>query len=379
MPVDVDVAVVGAGLAGAASAWAASKRGLSVVLLEQFAIGHHRGSSHGSARIFRRAYADELYVRLTGESAELWRELELDTGASLVRTTGGVDHGANRDVEVIDEYLTTAGVPHEMLDPLEAGRQWPGMRFSGPVLFHPGAGVLDAAGTVVACVEASRRRGALVRQETTVTDILLETDRAIVVAGEQAWSARRAVIAAGAWVADLLQSRVPFPPVAVTQQPVFHFPCGDPSVDWPVFVHQDERFTYGLPGGRDGGEHNAQKVAEHDLGQVTTASGRDGVVDVLARRRVVEYVKEWLPGLVPEPYNESTCLYTTTADEDFVLDRYGPLVICSACSGHGAKFAPWLGAEVVKLVTGAGVAQERFRLRRPGLVAGKWRQGLGRG
>ncbi len=371
MAVDVDVAVVGAGLAGAATAWAASKRGLSVVLLEQFAIGHHRGSSHGSARIFRRAYADELYVRLTGESAELWRELELDTGASLLRTTGGVDHGANRDVEVIDEYLTAAAVPHEMLDQLEAGRRWPGMRFSGAVLFHPGAGVLDAAATVAACVEASRRRGALVREQTAVTDVVLETDSAIVVAGEQAWSARRAVIAAGAWVADLLQSRVPFPPVTVTQQPVFHFPRRDPSVDWPVFVHQDERFTYGLPGGRDGGEGNAQKVAEHDRGQVTTPSGRDGVVDAVARRRMVEYVKEWLPGLVPEPFNESTCLYTTTVDEDFVLDRYGPLVICSACSGHGAKFAPWLGTEVVKLVTGAGVVQERFRLHRPGLVAGK--------
>ena len=55
---DIDVAIVGAGLAGAATAWAATRSGLSVVLFEQFAIGHHRGSSHGSARIFRRA-ADE--------------------------------------------------------------------------------------------------------------------------------------------------------------------------------------------------------------------------------------------------------------------------------------------------------------------------------
>ena len=33
---EVDVAVVGAGLAGAATAWAASRQGLSVALLEQF-------------------------------------------------------------------------------------------------------------------------------------------------------------------------------------------------------------------------------------------------------------------------------------------------------------------------------------------------------
>ena len=52
----VDVAVVGGGLMGAAAAWAAARRGLSVALHEQFEPGHTRGSSHGSARIVRRGY-----------------------------------------------------------------------------------------------------------------------------------------------------------------------------------------------------------------------------------------------------------------------------------------------------------------------------------
>ena len=65
-----DLIVVGAGLAGSAAAWAASARGMSVVVLEAFGPGHRRGSSHGSARIFRRAYPDPLYVRLTGQAGE---------------------------------------------------------------------------------------------------------------------------------------------------------------------------------------------------------------------------------------------------------------------------------------------------------------------
>jgi len=176
-------------------------------------------------------------------------------------------------------------------------------------------------------------------------------------------------VAAGAWVSQVAPRIARFPPVTVSQQQVFHFPRRDPSLDWPVFVHKEEALSmFGLPGGADGGPGNAQKVAEHGGGRVTTAAGRDGIVDAAARERVVAYVRDWLPGLVPEPFNETTCLYTTTADEDFVLDRRGPLVVCSACSGHGAKFAPWLGVQAARLAAKDGFGPLRFRLDRPALA-----------
>ncbi len=362
---EVDVAVIGAGLAGSTTAWAATRRGVSVVLFEQFAIGHHHGSSHGSARIFRRAYEDGLYVGLTGESGELWRELEADTGRALLRTTGGVDHGDRHSLDLIVEHLSAAGVPHEVMTPEEAERRWPGMRFATDVVFHPEAGVVDAAATVAACVEASRRRGAVIAENTAVTGIIPGECDVVVRANERYWLARHVVVAAGAWVAGLLDGIVPFPPVTVTQQQIFHFARRDPSTAWPTFVHRGTSLVYGLQGGRDGGEQNAQKVAEYESGNVTTAATRDGVVDAEARARVVEYVATWLPGLVPEPFNETTCLYTNTADEDFVLDRYGRIIVCSACSGHGAKFAPWLGTQVARLAAGDGTVEERFRLDRP--------------
>ncbi len=71
VPRAADLVVVGAGLMGSAAAWAATRRGLSTVLLEQFALGHDRGSSHGSARIVRRAYPDPFYLRLEGRAMEL--------------------------------------------------------------------------------------------------------------------------------------------------------------------------------------------------------------------------------------------------------------------------------------------------------------------
>ena len=75
-----DLIVVGAGLAGSAAARAAAGRGMDVVVLEAFGPGHRKGSSHGSARIFRRAYPDPLYVRLAGQAGILWRVLEAEAG-----------------------------------------------------------------------------------------------------------------------------------------------------------------------------------------------------------------------------------------------------------------------------------------------------------
>src|SRR6185437_2816738 len=116
MSTDADVVIVGAGLAGAATAWAASRRGLSVVLLEQFGPGHALGSSHGSARIVRRAYGDTLYTQLTGRAFELWQVLGHDPDAPLLRLLGGLDFGADRDVPAIASRLADVGAEHELLD-----------------------------------------------------------------------------------------------------------------------------------------------------------------------------------------------------------------------------------------------------------------------
>jgi hypothetical protein len=56
----------------------------------------------------------------------------------------------------------------------------------------------------------------------------------------------------------------------------------------------------------------------------------------------VEFVGRRIRGPNAIPANEVTCLYTWTTVEDFVLDRSGPFVVASPCTGHSAKFAPLL-------------------------------------
>lgn len=386
LPAQVDLVVVGAGMMGSAAAWAAVRRGLSVVLLEQFDIGHARGSSHGSARIVRRAYADPLYAGMTGLAFESWRELELDAGVRLLRMTGGLDHGPGRQVPQISAALREVGVPHEVLPAEEAQRRWPGMVFDGDVLHHAQAGTADAAATVDAASSRARQLGAVLAPRTRLLGLQVEGDQSVVVRTDRGdVRAVRVVVAAGAWVTELLtgllaEAGAALPTMAVTQQQIFHFPRRPGVEEWPVALHKSELDTYSLPGGTDGGPDGARKIAEHmsdvPSSRPTTPSARTGIVHERARARIVEHVQRWLPGLVPEPFAEATCLYTTTPDEDFVLDRVGPVVVCSPCSGHGAKFAPLIGELAVDLATGASttpggaadparaalLAQPRFRL-----------------
>jgi glycine/D-amino acid oxidase-like deaminating enzyme len=337
------------------------------VVLEAFGPGHRRGSSHGSARIFRRAYPDPLYVRLTGQAGERWRALEAEAGEPLRLMTGGLDFGPERDPAHLHAVLTSCGVPAALLSQEEAAERWPQLSFAaaGPVMFHADAGVLDPERAMAAMLRLAAASGADVRFGTPVTrlEIAPGGDAAIAHTDSGTFTAPVAAVAAGGWLPPLLESLVPLPPLEVTQQQAFHFaPREAPAAPWPIFIFRDADYVYGLPGGRDGEVPGAIKIGEHRGGKATTAAGRDGVVNPAARERVSAFAEKRLPGLDSAPVNELTCLYTTTANEDFILDRQGPYLIASACSGHGAKFAPLLGEIIADLAAGEPAPDPRFTL-----------------
>ena len=379
MTTRADLIIVGAGLAGAAAAWAAAARGLDVVVLEAFGPGHRNGSSHGSARIFRRAYPDPLYVRLTGTAGELWRQLEDQAGERLLTLTGGLDFGAARNPRLLHEVLTGGGVPAELLAPEAAAQRWPYFDFTGAgqVMFHAEAGVLDPHRAMAAMIASAAAKGADVRFSTPVTRLAPSPagDGAVAHTDSGTFAAPVIVVAAGAWIAPLLAGVVQLPPLTVTQQQVFHFaPVPVPgntgaAEPWPIFVHKDGTDDcYGLPGGRDGEVPGAMKVGEHAGFRTTTAADRDFVVDPAARARITAFIARRIPGLNATPVNEVTCLYTWTANEDFVLDRSGPFVVASPCSGHGAKFAPLLGEIIADLAAGKPAPDPRFTLAAHGVT-----------
>ncbi|UKA56354.1 FAD-dependent oxidoreductase [Arthrobacter sp. FW305-BF8] len=370
-----EYAVVGAGLSGAATAWHLAARGLDVALLERSTPANDAGSSHGSARIFRYAYPEEFYTGLVQEAKAGWDELARLSGKELITPTGAVDYGAIRQPERLAAVLEARGIDHELLSPEEANRRWPQIAFDTQVLWHPDAGVIDAHESVASMVDQAVAHGAELHNNWAVASISGASGNYTLTSEDgRTLQAANVIVAAGGWLPQLLGSlSLPssflagMPSIEVRQEQAYHFPYADGTEHvaspWPTFIHKRAGWqAYGLPGGRDAG-FRGQKVAEYNGGKILpSAAEQDGQINPDNRRRVIEYVEQYLPGLVPEPYAESTCLFTNTPTEDFILDRADGITVLSPCSGHGAKFAPLIGRLAADLATGAGAVPDQFRL-----------------
>jgi len=365
---DAHIVIVGGGVMGSAAAWALARRGVDVLVMEQFEPGHRHGSSHGTARIFRLAYAEPFYVGLARAALPLWRELEAETGERLLELTGGVDHGSPDQLAELHRALSAAGEPAARLQPVEAADRWPGLRIDGDALFHPNAGRLHADAAVRGLQRAARRHGADLRHDAVVEAVDPRGDAVGVRTAGGTVTARQVVVAAGAWTAGLLGPVLPLPKLRVSQEQPVHFAPRDPGMSWPSFIHHPwagggapPEAAYGLaaPEGIKVGLHGAGP--EIDPARRAADAPR---IDERTVRRLQEYAREWLPGVDPDRVDPSTCLYTLTVDHDFVVDRVGPLTVAAGFSGHGFKFAPAIGELVADLVQGVRAGPDRFALGR---------------
>jgi sarcosine oxidase len=369
----VEVAVVGSGLLGSAAAWALAARGLRPVVLEQFGLGHTRGSSHGATRIFRLSHPDPGYVRMAVAAQPAWARLQAAAGEELLVTTGGLDAGPGAGA--CAAALAECGAGHSWLTAEQVSNRFPGIaaRPGERMLFQPDAGVCLADRTVAALHRLARQLGADIHPGSPVLAIEPDGDRAIVRTPAGAISAGVAVAAAGPWSGRLLAGTVTRAPrLTPTLQQVRYFRPREASpAAWPALIEWPSAgpVWYAVPvhGGAPG-----VKVAAHAPGR--PVDPRDGPftgIDPGQEDQATEYVRDRLPGLDPAPVAPETCLYTMTADEDFVLDREGPVVVGTGCSGHAFKFGPMLGEILAALALGEPPAVDltRFSLARPALAA----------
>ncbi len=354
---DADIVVVGGGITGAATARALAQSGRGVLLLEQLALGHDRGSSHGASRIFRLSYPDAHYVRLAQGALEAWRELEDESGATLIVRSGGLDFGAT--VTTNARALASCGVRYELLTGSEVARRWPlATEPDEPVLFQPDGGTILADRAHSALLAAARSAGAEILEEARVRSIEPERTSVRVTTAREEIVAGAVVVAAGAWSPLLLGPVGIDLPVVPTRETVTYFELDDalalPSVIDDAVPDAREHglrrpglvsYALAAPGvGLKAGLHHAGPPADPD---------EPGEPDAAVARWVASWVERRYPAADGAPIRTETCLYTNTADESFVLERHGRVVVASACSGHGFKFAPALGRTIAALARDA--------------------------
>jgi sarcosine oxidase len=94
----IQAVVVGLGAMGGAALYHLARRGITVLAIDRFEVGHDRGSSHGATRIIRLGHFEHVSaVPLLLRAYELWHELEAAAARRLLHITGIAEIGPPKD------------------------------------------------------------------------------------------------------------------------------------------------------------------------------------------------------------------------------------------------------------------------------------------
>ncbi|MFL5105854.1 MAG: N-methyl-L-tryptophan oxidase [Xanthobacteraceae bacterium] len=366
-----DVVVIGLGAMGSAAVYQLARRGKRVIGIDRFEPGHAFGSSHGATRIIRLGYFEHpSYVPLLRRAYALWRDLEAACRQPLLRVTGIAEIGPP-DGTLVTGTLAAArlhALPHTVLAASDVMRRLP-FRIPADYLgvLQPDGGILSLEPAILAHLSLAQAAGAELRTRENVRIIApwaggvrIGTDRGDLEAGA-------AIVAAGPWMKKLLPDLRA--PLRVTRQVMAWFEPLEAALftpdRFPVFLLESPHGVhYGFPL-----DDTGVKVAKHHHGDETVDPDTcdpqiSNADEVIIRSSLAEY----LPAANGPLKAAQTCLYTMAPDGDFVIDSLGPIVVASACSGHGFKFAPVVGEIVADLATTGATCHDisRFRLDRFG-------------
>lgn len=334
----MNVAIIGAGAVGSASAWHISRRGYKVTLFEQFDRGHRLGSSHGSSRIIRKAYQDPLYAELMNEVFPLWRELEEAAGETLYNQTGILVFG-KPDSEYYHstrETLMSLKENYDILGHINVAKRFGGFHIDPDeeAIFQPEAGYLLADRCIEACLNLASGNGAELHFNTRA-DLSLLTQEFDAV-----------IVCAGPWMPNILASYGFEAELNARLQRFAYFDAPmEPGI--PVWIDGSDDHFYGFP---DYG--NGFKVGRHLYGPAFDADG-DRPSDDESLQAIAKEARRRIGADVMLQSHD--CVYTVTPNEDFRLGEIPadvPVYWASPCSGHGFKFAIWFGRLMADLVDG---------------------------
>ena len=365
---DFDVVVIGGGIMGVSTAWALCQQSrCRVAVIEQATIGHVRGSSNGRVRIARATYADPGYVRLMLRArAEAWSSLENQLGHRLIRPVDGCFFGPEGGL--VDAYakgVETAGGPASRLTNAQASHLFGPLRLTGCTVVHDrSAGVIDATATRAGLQHLLEDAGVVIHCDTTVSH--LEADGAGLRLKTNAglFRAQSIVMTAGAWSTRLipqLESRL-----MVHRQHIGYYrtegahstPGGDFA--WVYLGQSQDEVYYGLPEAQ-----HLLKAAHHRRSGPVDNPDHVPVPETNALTALDRFIGDaFVVPLVRD--HASTCPYTSTATDDFVIDVHpedSRIIVGAGFSGHGFKFGPLVGQILAQRLNGRSSIDEFNSMR----------------
>jgi sarcosine oxidase len=380
---EFDTIVVGLGAMGSAAAYQLAKAGSRVLGIDRFSPPHHRGSSHGDTRITRLAIGEGQHLTpFVRRSHEIWRDIERETGETLLTITGGLIVSsplATAHTHVPQFFQNTIaaakahGVPHELLDATAIRRRFPQFRVTDndAGYFEPDAGFLRVDPCIRSQLNLARKFGAEIATDEKVLGVVQSAAGVVVETDRTTYRARHAILSVGAWAPDFVGKKAA-QLFQVFRQALHWFDLDVPIAEFepgrfPVFIWEGAgKAIYGFPAvdGPDGGI----KVASERYDATTTADSADAHADDAGEMHRT-LVADNIPGIGARCLRSETCLYTVTPDAGFVIDSHPAtdnVILVSACSGHGFKHSAAIGEALAQwLVEGRSVLDlSPFRLSR---------------
>ena len=364
-----DVAVVGAGIFGAWTAYTLQQRGKKVILLDAHGPANARASSGGESRIIRMGYGpDELYTRWSMRALELWLEFFQGRQEKLFHRTGVLWMAGPGDTYVASalEVLTRLQVPIEQFSQEQLRKRYLQINFDdvewGFVETH--SGVLMARRAVQAVVEVAICNGVAYQPGTGLPPKKTYPNTISTREGSRV-NAEQFVYCCGPWLPtifpDVLGGRI-FP----TRQEVCFFgtPAGSSefcSPAMPTWIDLGNE-TYGMPDL----ESRGFKIALDRHGPAFDPEDGVRVVSPESTAVVQQRLAHRFPALADAPVVETrVCQYENTSNGDFLIDRHPEFKnvwLVGGGSGHGFKHGPTLGEYVAKLLVDGGETEKRFSL-----------------
>jgi sarcosine oxidase len=371
---NVDIAVVGLGLIGSAALRALARRGADVVGFDPLPVGSTRGSSHGSCRVFRRFnFESPAYTALSDQAFAGWSALEADSGRRLLIPSPVLEAGPRGSAMVAASRAAAAAAGLAAGGPrtgAEANAAFPALRLPDDwdVAVQPSGGVL----LVEAALCALRAGCRIVAEAARIGPA---TDGVRVRSAGEDVRARQVIVAAGPWIDGFVPDLTSL--LSITRQTVGWFAPARPDLvelgRLPIFLLEGPHgLVYGFPDF----EGRGVKAARHDHGPMTVADAWDPPASDAELAPVRATLEALVPAAAGPIVERDVCLYTNTiaadvrpdAGEEFILDRLPSdrrIIVASACSGHGAKFATAIGEMLARLaLEPAYQADPAFRLDR---------------
>jgi sarcosine oxidase len=365
-----DIAVIGAGVFGAWTAWHLAKRGQRVMLVDAYGPANARASSAGESRIIRMGYgADELYTLWSQNSLEQWKKFFAASEAPLFHETGVLWLGGENDVQLrhTASTLRRCKIPFEEFDRTTLEKKYPQVSFEDikTGILEPHSGVLMARRAVAALVEDAERLGVEYCSAQIPKpagsgrlDHVMTNQRARIAAGEF-------IFACGAWLGKVFPE-VLGPRIFPSRQEVFFF--GIPSADTrfgpaalPTWLFQEDLY-YGMPDI----ESRGLKIAFDDHGERVDPDTQSRIVSPAMTEMVRKYVAKRFPALKDAPIVETrVCQYENTSNGDFLIDRHPGIEnvwFVGGGSGHGFKHGPAVGEYVTGRLLDRAQPEPRFSL-----------------